>query len=423
MKHQSDTPIRAVGVIAEYNPFHNGHAYQLKKARELSGANYCIAAISGDFVQRGGPAVFDKYTRTAMALESGADLVVELPPIFASSSAEDFASCGVALLDALGVVSHLCFGSESGNLEELSSVADLLAAESEEYQQVLRQHLKDGYPFPQARAAAFSFCSPKTDPELLSQPNNTLGIEYLKAIKKQKCSITPVTIKRMGSGYHEAVISSDQPMASATAIRAVLESRTVDDFKESNLLLASQIPPAALNLARTRLPLTADDFSALLSFRFLELERQRTPLETFLDVSPELAKRISRQILDFSPISSRIQNLKTRQYTYTRISRSLFHILLDMTEADAVRRKTNGYVSYVRILGFRRESAPLLGAIKKASALPLITKTADASKMLPEHAFSDFQKDLYCSHLYQAVYQAKTGQALPNEYTHSVIIR
>ena len=423
MKHQSDTPIRAVGVIAEYNPFHNGHAYQLKKARELSGANYCIAAISGDFVQRGGPAVFDKYTRTAMALESGADLVVELPPIFASSSAEDFASCGVALLDALGVVSHLCFGSESGNLEELSSAADLLAAESEEYQQVLRQHLKDGYPFPQARAAAFSFCSPKTDPELLSQPNNTLGIEYLKAIKKQKSPITPVTIKRMGSGYHEAVIFSDQPMASATAIRAVLESRTVDDFKESNLLLASQIPSAALNLARTRLPLTADDFSALLSFRFLELERQRTPLETFLDVSPELAKRISRQILDFSPVSSRIQNLKTRQYTYTRISRSLFHILLDMTEADAVRRKTNGYVSYVRILGFRRESAPLLGAIKKASALPLITKTADASKMLSEHTFSDFQKDLYCSHLYQAVYQAKTGQALPNEYTHSVIIR
>ena len=227
----------------------------------------------------------------------------------------------------------------------------------------------------------------------------------------------------MGSGYHEAVISSDQPMASATAIRAVLENRTVDDFKESNLLLASQIPPAALNLARTRLPLTADDFSALLSFRFLELDRQRTPLETFLDVSPELAKRISRQILDFSPVSSRIQNLKTRQYTYTRISRSLFHILLDMTEADAVRRKTNGYVSYVRILGFRRESAPLLGAIKKASALPFITKTADASKMLSEHAFSDFQKDLYCSHLYQAVYQAKTGQALPNEYTHSVIIR
>ena len=212
-------------------------------------------------------------------------------------------------------------------------------------------------------------------------------------------------------------------MASATAIRSVLESRTFDDFKESDLLLASQMPPAALDLTHTRLPLTADDFSALLSFRFLELNRQGIPLETFLDVSPELAKRISRQTLDFSPVSSRTQNLKTRQYTYTRISRSLFHILLDMTEADAVRRKANGYVSYVRILGFRRESAPLLGAIKKASALPLITKTADASKMLSEHAFSDFQKDLYCSHLYQAVYQAKTGQALPNEYTRSIIIR
>lgn len=449
MEKQSLPSVSAVGIIAEYNPFHNGHAYQLKKAMELSGADYCIAAISGDFVQRGGPAVFDKYTRAVMALEAGADLVVELSPIFASSSAEDFAACGVALLDALGVVSHLCFGSESGNLAELSAAADLLAEEPEEYQQTLRQYLKEGYTFPQARAAALSSYDCNIDPELLNQPNNTLGIEYLKSLKKRNSAITPITIKRMGSGYHEAAIAPDQPMASATAIRAVLEAQTAsvpnpstlevdpeslqsiisNDFGDSDrpsgsdLLLASQMPPAALNLARTRLPLTADDFSVLLSLRLLELDRRGTDLGQFLDVSPELAQRIRRQVLDFSSISSRIQNLKTRQYTYTRISRSLFHILLNMTEDDAIRRKQRGYASYIRVLGFRRESATLLGAIKKASALPLITKTADASKILSENAFSDFQRDLYCSHLYQAVYQAKTGQALPNEYTHSVIIR
>ncbi len=448
MEKQSQSSVSAVGIIAEYNPFHNGHAYQLKKAKELSGADYCIAAISGDFVQRGGPAVFDKYTRAAMALDAGADLVVELPPVFASSSAEDFAACGVALLDAMGV-SHLCFGSESGDLEELSAAADLLVEEPEEYQQALRQYLKEGYTFPQARAAALSSYDRNIDLELLNQPNNTLGIEYLKALKKRNSAITPITIKRMGSGYHEAAIFPDQPMASATAIRAVLEAQTAvipnppiskanpeslqsiisggfgnsDNSSDSVQLLASQMPAAALELARTRTPLTVDDFSAILSFRLLELDRRGTDLGQFLDVSPELAQRIRRQVLDFSSISSRIQNLKTRQYTYTRISRSLFHILLNMTEDDTIRRKQRGYVSYIRVLGFRRESSALLSAIKKASALPLITKTADASKILSEHAFSDFQKDLYCSHLYQAVYQAKTGQALPNEYTHSVIIR
>ena len=174
MEKQSRSSVSAVGIIAEYNPFHNGHAYQLKKALELSESDYCIAAISGDFVQRGGPAVFDKYTRTAMALDAGADLVVELPPIFASSSAEDFAACGVALFDALGVVGHLCFGSESGDL-------DLLAKEPEEYQLALRQYLKEGYTFPQARAAALSSYDRSIDPEFFNLPNNTLGIEYLKA--------------------------------------------------------------------------------------------------------------------------------------------------------------------------------------------------------------------------------------------------
>lgn len=416
MKLQANTSISAVGIIAEYNPFHNGHAYQLKKALELSKADYCIAAISGDFIQRGGPAIFDKYTRASMALDAGADLVVELPPIFASSSAEDFASCGISLFHALGIVRHLCFGSESGDLNALSDLAELLVKEPEDYQNKLRQYLKEGFSFPQARAASLS--SYTADPTILSLPNNTLGIEYLKALKKQNSSIIPLTIQRIGSGYHAQTIEPEQSMASATAIRSILEQNT-PDLKP----LKSQMPAKACELACTRTAIAADDFSALLSFRLLELEKQGISLQRFLDVSPELAQRIGKYTLDFSTISNRIQNLKTRQYTYTRISRSLFHILLNMTKEDALSRKAHNYLSYIRILGFRKESSALLSAIKKASILPLITKTADAKKILSDDSFAEFQNDLYCSHIYQAVYQAKTGQELPNEYTRSVLIQ
>ncbi len=444
---------RTVGIIAEYNPFHNGHAYQIRKAKELSGADYCVAVMSGDFVQRGAPAIYDKYTRTRMALLGGADLVIEMPPVFAASSAEDFAACGIAILDRLGVVDTLCFGSECGRIEPLMEIAQILCRNPEEYETILAENLRNGFTFPQARADALArYCrteekktglsdgpsaalpgrtdgtfSDGYDPEtLLSSPNNILGVEYCKALIRRNSSIQPQTILRKGDHYHETALPSDMVFPSAAALRQTLGSPNMDDIRSHFTRITRSVPEPVLPLIQDAVPLLPDDFSAVLNVRLLELQLNRTPLTDFLDVSEDLAARINRQILIFSDFEDRISTLKTKQYTYTRVGRALTHILLGITAEETLRRKSEDYVSCIRILGFRRSAQPLLSAVKKntkkTAPLPLITKTADAASILDYDALQDFRRDLYCSHLYQSVLAAKSGRKIPNEYTASVVV-
>lgn len=410
-----------VGIIAEYNPFHNGHAYQIKKARELTGAKFCVVVMSGDFVQRGCPAIFDKYARTKMALASGADLVLELPPAFAVSSAEDFAACGAAILDRLQVVSHLCFGSECGDIEPLKKIADILWNETEEFQNVLKESLKLGITFPEARTRALEKLSDSELSSLLSSPNNILGVEYLKALLRRNSALLPVTLKRLGSDYHDSALSSSENascFSSAQAIRNALKE-SKDPVYQS---LKSQVPDSVWEIIRSTTPLFLEDFSSLLSYRILELEHQNTNFQIFCGFSEELARRLKRQNLRFSSFEERIQDLKTRQYTYTRVSRSLIHLLLHITKEDILFRKKHDYISYFRILGFRKEAAPLLTQIKKAADLPLITKTADAADILSPKALKEFEQDLFCSHVYQSVLAQKYGACEKNEYTRSLVI-
>lgn len=427
--------IKAVGIIAEYNPFHNGHAYHIQAAKAASGADYCIVAMSGDFVQRGAPAVYDKYTRTKMALLNGADVVVEIPPLFATSSAEDFAACGVSLLDRLGIVTHLCFGSECADVTELQKIAAVLCQEPEAYSVLLKSYLKNGLSFPDARARAVKEYLSDSAASLLSSPNNILAVEYLKALQRKKSSIVPLAVKRLGNDYHDTVLAEQLPdsfheamgcscqtrpvcrLSSASSIREALRSSD----RQSVARLQDHVPQSVWEEMEQRTPMELNDFSALLSYRLLELAYENCDLEQFLDVSPELASRIRRQTLDFSSFEKQIEALKTKQYTYTRVSRCLLHILLHLTAGDALSRRQNGYVSCCRILGFRKEAAPLLTAMKKASSLPLITKTADAQRILTPDAFTAFRQDLFCSHIYQEAAQAKSGIFRRNEYTQSVI--
>lgn len=440
-----------VGIIAEYNPFHNGHAFHIQEAKRLCNASYCVVVMSGDFVQRGAPAVFDKYSRTFMALSSGADLVVEMPPAFALASAEDFSFCGVALLESLGVVTHLCFGSECGHVAPLMDLARILACEPEPFRTALRREVSSGLSYPKARQKALaqylascrasgnacqslvSCHTPENLDALLTSPNNTLGVEYLKALIKRGSSIIPVTIPRQGAGYHAKSLT--EGYSSSTAIRRIIfqwnrqrenPSSPCDPLSfDSDALMAAVrplVPLSCMETIRSCVPVGADDFSLLLSCRLLELSRQGAGLDQFADVSPDLALRIARHTLRFSSFEERAAALKTRQYTYTRVSRCLMHILLGITRRDLDSRKGLGYGSYIRILGFRRDSAPLLGNIKRHAALPLVTKTADARRILSPQALEQFDHDLFCSHLYQSVVQHKTHTLPKNEYTRSLII-
>ena len=422
--------IKTAGIIAEYNPFHNGHHYQIEEVRRLTGADYVIAAMSGDFVQRGEPAIFDKYTRTHMALCGGADLVVELPALFATSSAEDFAACGVALLSALGT-DMLCFGSESGNLELLQEAAGILTEEPPEWKGLLQGYLKQGENFPAARCHAMETLTGKPEfASLLSSPNNILAVEYLKALRRQNAPMQPVTIQRKGAGYHDTDASG--PLASASALRELLrskpscgESGSASSAPAVSAALSAQMPPAVFSAlsesGALAAPLFADDLTELLNFRLLAAIRNQEDLSRFADLAPDLAARLTKQALQFAPFSERIARLKSRSYTYTRISRALLHLTLGITGEEIRNAKALGYAPYARILGFKKSAGPLLSHLREKSRIPLITKTADAGNILSPEALSVLETDFYASHVYQSLLAAR-GRTLRNEYTKSVIV-
>ncbi|MFT4106629.1 MAG: nucleotidyltransferase family protein [Lacrimispora sp.] len=411
----------AVGIIAEYNPFHNGHAYHIKKAKELTGADYCIVAMSGDFVQRGAPAIYDKHTRAAMALSCGVDLVLEIPSLFASSSAEDFAACGVALLDGLGVTGSLCFGSECGDVEKLSGIASILATEPASYTEHLKKALKNGATFPEARNYGLIASGElkEEDASILASPNNILGIEYCKALHRQKSAMTPVTVSRKGMGYHDTGLLKGI-YGSATGIRKALKESSGILTDESPAL--AQVPEPVMEMMKQSFPMFPQDLSALLNTSLLRLAQEGIPYQKYADISEELAARIESQLPDYLSFEEKISRLKTRQYTYTRISRALLHIMLGATLDKVQSGRKAGYAPYARVLGFKKSSSGLMGEIKQRGNIPLITKTADAGTILEGDAWSMLLHDFYCSHIYQTLVQDKYHIKRNNEYTQPLII-
>ena len=403
--------MKIVGLITEYNPFHAGHLYHMQQARELTGADYCVVLMSGSFVQRGEPAIFDKYLRTKTALLAGADLVLEIPAAFSTASAHEFAAYGVALLSAIGVDAAV-FGSECGQIEILKQAAYALNHESAEFQERLRKGLKAGLTYPQARAKALEM--EDTWASVLTSPNNILGIEYLRAAEDLHSPMEFYTISRKGSGYHEDTLA-DANFPSASAIRGIIRNSLSKD-KDLLDILASHLPAVTHPAYTGAVPVFVDDFSELLNAAVLQMQATFS----IADLSPELAARLAKP--PYFPLSfeERIQALKTRQLTYTRVSRALLHLVLGMREEDISRWKEEGYALYARILGFRRQSSPLLSCLHKKSSIPLITKMADAAQNLSPSALALLEQEVYASHLYQTVRMKRSG-VFQNEYTEGLV--
>ena len=383
----------------------------MQQARELTGADYCVVLMSGSFVQRGEPAIFDKYLRTKTALLAGADLVLEIPAAFSTASAHEFAAYGVALLSAIGVDAAV-FGSECGQIEILKQAAYALNHESAEFQERLRKGLKAGLTYPQARAKALEM--EDTWASVLSSPNNILGIEYLRAAEDLHSPMEFYTISRKGSGYHEDTLA-DANFPSASAIRGIIRNSLSKD-KDLLDILASHLPAVTHPAYTGAVPVFVDDFSELLNAAVLQMQATFS----IADLSPELAARLAKP--PYFPLSfeERIQALKTRQLTYTRVSRALLHLVLGMREEDISRWKDEGYALYARILGFRRQSSPLLSCLHKKSSIPLITKMADAAQNLSPSALALLEQEVYASHLYQTVRMKRSG-VFQNEYTEGLV--
>lgn len=427
--------MKIVGLIAEYNPFHNGHLYHIAKAKELTGADRAVVIMSGDYVQRGVPAIMPKRLRAEMALKCGASAVFELPVFCSTGSAEIFAESAVSLLDSLGIVDSICFGSESGILPALKRVADILADEPDEYRMFLQKNLKNGMSYPSARQNALKSYLPAQSGlwKLLKDPNNILGVEYLKALKKYNSPITPYTIKREGAHYHDLHLHPSH--SSASAIRSLLaysssmQRTSCDDvsetaFEDPHLLseLEAQVPPSCLELLsdyhRISYPVYQNDFSLLLKYKLLN----KTPetLIRYMDVSEELANRICGQLDNYFHYKQFCELLKTREITQTRINRALLHIMLGIRKTTVETAKEAGYHYYARLLGFRKDSEKVISKAAKNSRIPVLTRLYDCAS-LPETGRALLTQDILASNLYASVVTEKYRTAYENEYRQRIL--
>lgn len=409
------------GIIAEFNPFHNGHAYLLEQARLLTHADHLIVIMSGDYVQRGEPSSMDKYCRTKAAILAGADAVFELPVTTATGSAEYFARGAIAALDALGVVDYLCFGSESGNLEKLMELS------KKEFQP---KHSRIQCP-PSSEAVIAD------SPEL---PNNILAIEYLRALDHLHSPIKPVTVRRQGAGYHDTSIPEGS-CCSATALRPLLRSlsdisvpyaavqpQTSHEKSREALLhtLSCFVPtctvPVIEEYYNSHRYLDLGSVSDLLFYHFMMHPSE--DLTDYFDVYGDLADKLqnalsakrSTDLLEFR------NALKTKDIAMTHINRSLLHILLSVKKSDIDLLKGYEYCAYLRLLGFNREASPLLNTVKTKARRPIITKLADAKNKLEPDQLALLEKDIAASNLYQQLALFKETTVFSGEYRQPVII-
>lgn len=460
--------MKVTGIIAEYNPFHRGHEYHIMETRRITGADYCVIVMSGDFVQRGEPAILDKYTRAEMALRCGADLVIELPVAYATASAERFAWGAVSLLHSLGIVDVISCGCEQDS-EMIHTIAAVLAEEPERYRLLLKQNLKEGNSFPAARETAlFTYfqeqnkaqSGEKNDDtmgsqnsgyrlqeaafsasalhDLISSPNAILALEYEKAIRRLHSHIRLQLIERKGSYHAEDfpalnTLPADRTLtfASAAAVRKfLLQNQTELSDLHKNRDGIQALPEQVITILQHRADLMEkNDFSSMLGYALLA--RRNGDLTRYQDVTPELANRLLNQLTYYQNWDHFSEMIKTKQITKTHIDRALLHLLLGM------QKENMDFLSlplYARILGFRTSAAPVLKEIKRHSSIPALTKLADAEKTLQKRyeddltcrqvlpaAIVQLQQDIFAADLYETAKAGKYSVPKRNEYRQEII--
>lgn len=402
-----------LGIVSEYNPFHNGHILHLKKSLELTKADFTVAIMSGNFTQRGDTSLVDKWAKTEMALKQGIDLVLELPTIYAISSAENFASGAIKILNSLGIVDYLSFGSEVGDIKPIDDVATILAKEPRDFSEILKRQLRSGLSYPKARELAMQmfFGSSPIYTEVLQNPNNILGVEYLKALKRTKSNITPITIKRNYNNYNSQDVKNG--IASATAIRTMISNskniHTVVPYETYEVI------ERLSNEGKIVTSLKVFEKEIIYNLRRMTI----TEIANLPDVTEGLENKIKQAALATNTLETLIEKIKSKRFTQTRIQRILLYSLLNITKKDMLMSQK--VTPYVRVLGFNKHGKRIISAIAENN--PKIKIVVSVKKFLDDNRDINLQnmmmKDILSTNIYTLAYKSNPQGNL--DYTHKVL--
>lgn len=403
---------KVLGIIAEYNPFHNGHLYHLDTSKKITGCDYTVAIISGNFTQRGSTSVIDKWSKTKMALQNGVDLVIELPVLYSISSSENFADGAIKILNSLEIIDYLSFGSETPDITVLDSIADILCNEPKDYKKLLATELDKGLSFPKARENALldyikntnTFENDKQDFEeykkALSSPNNILGIEYLKALKKYNSSIKTVCISRFATDYNSSDFSGS--IASATAIRELIKNK---DFNSIKTVIPENSYPVlmdCINSGHIVPDLNCFEKEIIYTLRKMNIEE----ISNLPDVSEGLEFSIKKAANSCNTINEFLDIVKSKRYTVTRLQRILLYALLNISKEDMQLSK-QVEMPYVRVLGFNDNGKKLISEI--ATKHPELKIITSVKKFIDTNSDKDlqvlFDKDVLATDVYSLAFE------------------
>ena len=407
---------KVLGIVAEYNPFHNGHLYHLEESKKATGANYTVAIMSGNFTQRGDTSIIDKWSKTKIALSNGIDIVIELPLLYSISSAENFAEGAIKILDSLKVVDYISFGAETSNIKILDKIADVLYNEPKEYKALLAHELSKGISYPKARDNALMMYlnNIRQLSNVVSSPNNILGIEYLKALKKFNSNILPIAIPRFSSEYNDTSFSGN--IASATAIRNIIKNKGFD-------ILQKLLPSSSYSILMDNIKvghivpdITVFEKEIIYNLRKMSINE----ISELADVSEGLEFAIKNAANSCNSIVEFLNIIKSKRYTTTRLQRILLYSLLGITKRDISLSKK--CLPYIRVLGFNERGKYLISEVAKAN--PKLNIVTSVKKFFDNNLNKNLKlmldKDIWATNVYSIGYEYDSWSNL--DFTQKMIV-
>lgn len=396
--------MKVLGIIAEYNPMHTGHIYHINEAKKITNSDYVIAIMSGSFTEQGNIAMLDKFTRAKEAVNSGVDLVIELPTIYAVSDGGSFANKAIQLLNDLNIVDSICFGAETDDISKLNNIANTIVVNEEKIWDDIKENLKKGISFANARNESLKNYLKDDEINLVSTPNNILGIEYIKSIITLKSNITPYCIKRESNDFNDNIIT--QEYTSSTSIRKYLEEgKDIQNISE-------YISKNTLNSILNSKVLFNKDIFELLKYKIITMSKEK--LRNIYGITEGLENKIQNEILDSYTYEDFIFKLKSKRYELSKIKRMLIHILLDTTKEDFENLKDSNS-NYAHILAFNHDKKEILSYMSKNSNIPILTSINDNTlAKLTQNQRKLIDYDLKASNIYSFLNKTKLNQDYTN---------